>query len=268
MKRILLTNDDGIHSPGLWTAAAALEPLGQVVVVAPLEQNTCAGRSMPAHTEGRIHEEVVQLYGREWRGYAVDGTPAQVVQHAFLELMPEGIDLVVSGINYGENVGTGVTISGTVGAAFEAASFSVPALAISYETDPIHHVSHSLDVDFGVAGYFTHKFAKWMLAHPMPFDVDVVKVEVPIAATQQTPWKLTRQSRTRYYVPLKPERNHLSERVKMGYERLIEAHILEDDSDVKALVDGVVSVTPLSLDMTSRMGWEHLQSLLTQSDAG
>ena len=119
---ILLTNDDGIQSPGLWAAAEALSDLGWVQVVAPREQQSGMGRSLPATSKGRIYKEKMTVRGKEWTVYAVDGTPAQAVQHGVLELTDTTPALVVSGINYGENTGNGVTISGTVGAALEASA--------------------------------------------------------------------------------------------------------------------------------------------------
>src|SRR6185436_11096868 len=105
---------------------------------------------------------------------------------------------------------TGVTISGTIGAALEGASFNIPALAISRETPKEYHLSYSEDIDFAAAAYFTHLFAELLLRAPRPLDVDVLKVEVPASATPQTPWRVTRQSRQRYYLPVKPERADFS----------------------------------------------------------
>jgi 5'-nucleotidase len=115
--------------------------------------------------------------------------------------MPEKPALIVSGINYGENVGTGVTISGTVGAALEAAALGFPALAISLETEPALHLSYSEDVDFSTAAYFTAYFGRLLLERRLLPDVDVLKVDVPSSATPQTPWKATRVSHLRYYEP-------------------------------------------------------------------
>ncbi len=134
--QILLTNDDGIQSPGLWTAAGALSNLGYVHVVAPRDQFSGAGRSMPSNSDGVIKPQQMRVNEKDWTVYAVGGTPAQTVQHAILEILPERPDLVVAGINYGENLGTGVTVSGTVGAALEGASLGIPSLAISLETEP------------------------------------------------------------------------------------------------------------------------------------
>ena len=134
--QILLTNDDGILSPGLWAAAEALSALGYVNVVAPREQWSGAGRSLPNTSDGIITPQIVTVNNQDWTVYSVGGTPAQSVLHAVYEILPEKPRLVVSGINYGENIGLGVTISGTVGAALEGAALGIPALAISLETTP------------------------------------------------------------------------------------------------------------------------------------
>ena len=110
---ILLTNDDGIRSPGLWAAASELSKIGYVTVAAPREQSTGMGRSLPSTSDGVIRKEQVQVNGQSWDVYAVGGTPAQAVLHGVLEIVPHKPDLIVSGINYGENVGLGITISGT-----------------------------------------------------------------------------------------------------------------------------------------------------------
>ena len=154
-RQILLTNDDGIRSPGLWTAAGALSQLGFVHVVAPRDQFSGAGRSLPITSDGLIEERALEVNGKRWTIYSVGGTPAQTVLHAVLEILPDRPDLVVSGINYGENLGTGITVSGTVGAALEAASLGIPALAMSLETEKEYHLSYSPEIDFTAAGYFT-----------------------------------------------------------------------------------------------------------------
>lgn len=260
MPLILVTNDDGIRSPGLRAAAAALRPLGQVIVVAPLDQWSGAGRCMPATSEGRIYPETLVVDGEVIRAYAVEGTPAQVVDHAILEILPRPPDLVVSGINYGENVGSGVTISGTVGAALEAASFGIPALAVSLETSVEHHLGYSEEIDFRAAAHFTRVFAAAVLRRALPFDVDVLKIDVPSSATPETPWRWTRQSRQRYFVPVRPMRRRPTDPGPLGYRVEIDFEHLEPDSDIHALVvDRVVSVTPLSLDLTSRVSMEALR---------
>jgi 5'-nucleotidase len=260
-RQILLTNDDGIRSPGLWAAAEALAPLGFVTVAAPRQQWSGAGRSLPYQSEGRITIEELVVAGQSWKAYAVDGTPAQAVLHALVELMPAYPDLIVAGINYGENVGSGVTISGTIGATLEGASFGIPGLAVSLQTDPRFHLTHSTEVDFAAAAHFTHRFADLLLSQKRLPDVDVLKVEVPEGATPDTAWRVTRLSRTRYYLPRKPERASLADIGKVSYRREIDPERVEPDSDVRALMDGVVSVTPLSLDITSRVDLPAVQAL-------
>ncbi|MBI5568022.1 MAG: 5'/3'-nucleotidase SurE, partial [Chloroflexi bacterium] len=120
---ILITNDDGITSKGLRIAAEVLEPLGELLITAPHQQQSGAGRSMPSTSEGRIYRHELSINGHPIAGYGIEGTPAQVVQHGLFEIAERKVDLVVSGINYGENLGEGVTVSGTVGATLESASF-------------------------------------------------------------------------------------------------------------------------------------------------
>ena len=252
--QILLTNDDGILSPGLWAAAGALSEIGFVHVAAPRDQYSAAGRSMPITSDGIIDVREVTVNDKCWKVHAVGGTPAQAVQHGILEIMPARPDLVVAGINFGENPGSGVTISGTVGAALEGAAFGIPALAISLETEQKHHYSHSKEVDFSAAAYFTKFFGCMLLDKSLPEDVDVLKVDIPSDATVDTPWVVTRLSRRAYFEPTVPKRPSWEVPVRVGY------HIAENfeddahDTDIYAVfVRRVVSVTPLSLDMTSRL---------------
>ncbi len=261
--QILLTNDDGIRSPGLWAAAEALSVLGWVTVVAPREQSSGAGRSLPSTSDGIITEVTITVHSKPWKVYAVNGTPAQAVQHGVLEIMSQRPDLVVSGINYGENLATGVTISGTVGAALEGAALGIPAMAISLETPKDYHFSYSTDVDFSTAAYFTRYFAERMLSVPLPDDVYVLKVDVPWRASKETPWRVTRLSRKRYYRPVPPEREDWSQPGLVGYEPGDPPETFDPESDVYAVrVDRVVSVTPLSLDLTSRVDLKALERLL------
>ena len=261
--QILLTNDDGIESPGLWAAAEALSELGFVTVAAPQQQSSGMGRSLPSTSDGTIRKKVVNVCGREWTVHAVGGTPAQAVLHGIMEIMPQRPDLVVSGINYGENVATGVTISGTVGAALEAASHGIPALAMSLETGREHHMSYSKAIDFSGAAWFTAFFAHILLEKHFPKDVDVLKVDIPASATKQTPWQVTRIARQRYYVPILHPRKSWAEPGVVDYVEDAELDDKYRGSDVYVLrVRREVAVTPLSLDLTSRVDLEELDRLL------
>lgn len=261
--QILLTNDDGIQSPGLWAAASALAAIGRVTVAAPAEQSSGMGRSLPSTSSGIIQEQKLRVNGQEWKVYAVAGSPAQAIQHGVLEIMPKKPDLVVSGINYGENVGLGTTISGTVGAAMEGASNGIPSLAISLEAAQEYHLSYSNEVDFGVAAHFAAFFGRLLLKKKMPADVDLLKVDVPSGATPQTEWVITRVARQGYYEPLRPQRTSWSVEGKPGYKEAAVLDGEDEDSDVVVLRKRhMIAVTPISLDMTSRTDLSSLERLL------
>jgi 5'-nucleotidase len=249
---ILVTNDDGILSRGLITAAEACAPLGELLIVAPDRQQSGAGRSLPPGSSGRIHRRELPLSGGIHPGFAIDATPAQVVQYAIYELAERPITLVVSGINYGENLGEGVCVSGTVGAAMEAAAARIPALAISLETAAEHYFNLSAEVEFIIAGHFLTQFARRTLQHGLPPRTSLLKIDVPNEATRETGWRWTRISQTRYFLPVKPDRRNPLDPGPMGYMTQIDRAALEPDSDIHAVrIDRVVSVTPMTLDMTA-----------------
>lgn len=261
--QILLTNDDSINSPGLWAAAEALSTLGYVHVVAPRVQQTSMGRALPRESDGIRETQELVINGQTWQVYGIGGSPAQAVLHGLLSVMADiKPDLVVSGINYGENVASGVTVSGTVGAALEAATFGHPALAVSLQTAVSEHFNLSDKVDFSTAAWFTRFFAEKLLRLDMPFDVDVLKVDVPADATPETPWVVTRQSRQRYFM-VTAEFDPQTGKETVAYHTRVNEATVEKDSDLKTvLLDKLVSVTPISLDLTSRVDFGDLRGLL------
>jgi len=261
--RILLTNDDGIRSPGLWAAGEALSALGEVTIAAPREQSSGMGRSMPVSSSGIITRAAVNTGGGTHAAYAVGGTPAQAVLHGMLEILRGAPDLVVSGINYGENVGTGVTISGTVGAVLEAASHGVPGLAVSLQAPVENHLSYSTEMDFSAAAHFSALFARALLERKFPPDVMALKVDVPSDATPATPWQITRVALQRYFEAVPPNRVDWSEPGQVGYRHAPDVQNSERDSDVHVLLAlRHVSVTPISLDLTSRVDFAELDRLI------
>jgi 5'-nucleotidase len=174
---------------------------------------------------------------------------------------------VVSGINYGLNLGTGITISGTVGAALEGASFGIPALAISLETAKEHHYSYSREIDFSTAAYFAKYFGKKMIEKQFDPRVQVLKVEVPQAATPDTEWKLTRLSLERYYYPLPPTRKSWDVPGAIEYDMVEDMSVFKPGTDTyTVLVAKQVAVTPLSMDMTANVSFEELGGKLREED--
>jgi 5'-nucleotidase len=269
-KQILLTNDDSIKSPGLWAAAEALSTLGFVTIVAPREQASGMGRSMPQTSDGKITTTELHIGEQVWEVYAVGGTPTQTVQHAVLEIMPIRPDLVVSGINYGENLASDLTSSGTFGAALEAASMGIPALATSLQLKnvAVDYLSHSTDFDFSAAAHFTRLVANFMLNYPLPDDVDLMNLVVPHDATRETPVHITRQSKRRYFIPFSNRKGNWEESGSLAAFTTMADEDIESGTDVHVVVkEKAVSVTPLSLDMTSRVSLSSLETEFLHSAA-
>ena len=175
---ILLTNDDGILSPGLRAAAEALCDLGELLIVAPAVQQTGMGRAMPAITSGaELGTNRLELSCQAAAVYTITAAPAQAVLFGVLAIAPRRPALVVSGINHGENLGTTVTASGTVGAALMGAELDIPSLAVSFETDKAYHFDYGHEIDWTAPAHFTRLFSRLLLDMQLPFDVDVLKVD-------------------------------------------------------------------------------------------
>lgn len=262
---IVITNDDGVDSPGLAALAAALDPLGELLIVAPHTQQSGMGRSTPSldSYDGRLIKTEIRWEDKTWPAYRVYGSPAQSVQYAMLELAPRQPALVASGINYGENIGVLVTVSGTVGAALEGAAFGVPAMAISLQVDDTTlHWEYSNQIDFSAAIHFTRQIAeRWLAQEDRLPDVDVLKLEIPGNATPETPWQITRLSRGVWWRPQPPQRPDKDGPARIGYTYDPDRD-LPEDTDGYAMLNGIVSVTPLSLDMTARVRANQLHDLL------
>jgi 5'-nucleotidase len=255
---ILVTNDDGIQSPGLHAAVEGVIGLGQLLVAAPTEQQTARGRSMVANRDDFFHLTTVWAHGREVRAFHMDASPALVVRHAIAVLCGGRLpDLVVSGINYGANLGSNITISGTVGAALQAAAMGVPALALSRETEIEHHFVYG-DLDWEEPIRVTHTYASRVLelssaraaGEELPFDV--LKIDVPHDAPPGTEERITRLSRAHYFHSVIPNPridSPISESVTTTND---DTSSLSRDDDIYAFaVDRVVSVTPLRLDCSA-----------------
>jgi 5'-nucleotidase len=259
---ILVTNDDGVESPGLLAAVSAVIDLGEVWAVAPLVQQSGVGRSF-RRGPIEVEECTLEVGGTSVRCYAFDSSPAQAVRQAILRFLPRRPALVISGINFGENVGGSVTISGTVGAAIEAASLGISTLAASLETEPQYHFAPSSEIDFDTAAVFVRRFAGWLLRYALPPGVDILKLEVPSNATPKTPWRMTRVSRQQYWVSSVTVADS-GEREIHGYEKRVDLDTLEPDSDIYALaVDRVVAVSPLTIDPTAPVDLDELAGELS-----
>ncbi len=195
MHRILITNDDGIYSKGIRAAVEAVRDLGDVYVVAPLFQRSASGRAMTLHRP--LRAKLVNVPGAKV-AYGLDGTPTDCVIFALARFTD--FDLVISGINLGENLSTEITVSGTASAAIEAATHGIPpGIAISLEVDWKKTLGEGDGVDFSVASHFLRRMARAVLERGgLPEGVDVLNVNVPMDATPETKIEVTRLARRRY----------------------------------------------------------------------
>jgi 5'-nucleotidase len=261
---ILITNDDGIQSPGLRAAAQAVADLGDLLIMAPSTQQTGAGRSYPTNIDDTIHSTYITLNGQQHRAYSAKVSPAQAVRLALTDLAERPIDLCISGINYGENIGSGVTISGTVGAAIEAGCSEIPALAVSLETPQEYHRNHSDAIDFSIAAHFTRLFVQKVLKNGLPPHVDLLKIDVPASATLQTGWRMGRVSRNRYYQAVPKQQRQAGE---VTYQINFNLDQVEPDSDVYILaVEKQVAVVPMTIDLTAPVTLSEVSQFLTTKE--
>ncbi len=247
---ILVTNDDGVTAPGLLALATAMRALGDVSVLAPDHNWSAGGHVKTLDRPLRVKE--VRL-GDGATAFASDGAPSDCVSLALLGYFEKKIDLVVSGINFGANLGHDVTYSGTVTAAMEANLVGVPALAFSLDV-PDNFVG---DPDFGAAAMCARRVVEQVSARGLPAGV-LLSVNVPFLAGDEIKgFRITR-------LGLRVYRNRLDRRQdprgKPYYWIGGDAptSIPEYGTDVGALADGYVSITPLQLDLTAYPAMEAL----------
>jgi 5'-nucleotidase len=254
---ILVTNDDGLGSPGLRAAAEAVADLGELLLVAPATQQTGMSRAFVTDAGAGVIERVeMRIAGRAVPGYAITGSPVMAVTHAVLELAGRPIALCISGINYGENIGGAIGVSGTVGAAFEADSLGIPSIAAAI-TASVSEWRTFGTVDWTAAGHFTRLLASQVLTDGMPTGVSVLNLNVPRSATIGTELRKTVQSQHPYYVRRRPgSARPLDQPYQFAVEVGIDPDRLEPGTDIHAIVrDQVVSVTPLTWQQTAATDW-------------
>jgi 5'-nucleotidase len=228
---ILITNDDGVHAPGIQALAQALRPLGEVHVVAP-------DREVSACSQSLTLKHPLRAERLDQRVHAVDGTPADCVNLAIVKLLPRRPDLVVSGINRGANLGEDIFYSGTVGGAREGTFFGVPAIAIS--------LAARAELDFGPSAEFAARLAGHVLDRGLP-ERTLLNVNVPpgrpagVAVTVQG----RREHEGTILEGLDPRR-----RTYYWIEEGRDRWVSDEMSDIFAIRKGLISITPLQTDTT------------------
>lgn len=243
MRTILLTNDDGIHSEGLQTLRQAMSSLGRTIVVAPDRDNSAVSHSL---TMGR------PLHVREIAEdtYTIDGTPTDCVILALGRLLDHKPDLLVSGINAGPNLGDDISYSGTVSAAMEGTIYGVPSMAISLAGEE--------PLEFKGAGKIARKVAAKILDDVLPLNT-LVNINIPAGETHKG-IKITRQGRRLWENAIQETRDPWGrKRYWIGGGTPVKES--GEDTDVKAVHDGYVSITPIHLDLTNHAGIAHLKEL-------
>jgi len=243
---ILVSNDDGVHSEGVVALADALRGLGEVVVVAPDRERSAVSHSLTLHRPLRVEELGP---GR----YAVNGTPTDCVNLAVNGVLGRRPNLVVSGINKGANLGDDVTYSGTVSAAMEGTLLGVPSLAISL----LGRGSFS----FEAAGVFSARLAAWVVERGLPADT-LLNVNVPAMVDGQTirGFALTRMGRRRYGDAIVEKVDPRGKKYYwIGGEEL--EFVDEEGTDFHAVSQGLISVTPIHLDLTNYKSFDALREL-------
>jgi 5'-nucleotidase len=243
MKNILVTNDDGVLAPGLLALAQEMQKLGKVTILAPDRNWSGGGHVKTLDRALRIREFHLE---NGMQAFGSDGAPSDCVALSVLGFFKEKFDLVVSGINMGANLGHDVTYSGTVTAAMEAVIMGLPGVAVSLEV-PEGYVGQ---IDFGPSAYAAYIAVRNVLWKGLPADT-LLNVNVPFLKQADIQgFRMTRQGLRVYH-------SRLDERIDprgrpyywIGGEA--PTGVPESGTDVGALADGFISVTPLQLDLTA-----------------
>ena len=238
---ILLTNDDGIQAPGLVAIYRELIKLGEVHVVAPETVQSASGHGITITTPLLTNRLTVE---DTFTGTAVDGRPADCVKLAVAKLLPRAPDLVVSGINSGANVGINVIYSGTVAAAIEAAFLGLPAIALSL------YLRNEVQIDYArAASYAFHTIEQILAAGLGPGHVASVNLPALRPGEPPTGTKVVRQC-TRPWADTYELRKDPRGRDYFWNSSTFTLGDTQDDTDVAALRDGYITITPLQFDMT------------------
>jgi 5'-nucleotidase len=249
--RILLTNDDGVYAPGLQALRKELGKLGKVTVVAPAGEQSAVGHSITLLTP-LLTQEVLDE-NQQPIGWAVEGRPADCVKLALLELLPEPPDLVVSGLNAGSNAGINVLYSGTVAAAIEAAFFQCTSIAVSLEYTKVK------PLNFPRAAELARAVIEQILRQPHArgtlFNVNIPSLEKgPVRGVRVVPQNIAP------YVETFDRRVDPRGRIYFWSNPDFTCPDPHPDTDVTALGESYITVTPLQFNLTDRAMLEKMQA--------
>lgn len=256
---ILICNDDGIDAPGIWALASALDGLGDLYVVAPESEQSAVGHAITVRDPVRAHSHAFEVPSGPIPAWAVTGTPADCIKLGANQLLPRMPDLVVSGINQGPNTAVNVIYSGTVSAATEGAILGIDAIAFS--------LCAWRGGNFEAAGRIARQVTQRVLRTGLPDSV-LLNVNIPDRAVEDlSGMRVTRQARSRWAEGF-DERKDPFDRpyywIAGEFVNLDEG----DNTDLEAIEDGFVSITPLQLDLTAHEFLNDLNTWDWQAEEG
>jgi len=238
--RLLLTNDDGINAKGIYALAKELEKNYEVIIVAPDKERSACGHSITL-TRPLIVKET-KLVGLKSKAFSVDGTPADCVKIAINKLVDAKIDMVISGINRGYNLGTDVLYSGTVSAAIEATIYKIPAMAVSME------IGKNVET-YDMAAKYAGEILLKAIENNIKNDI-VLNVNIPLLKENEIKGikvcKIGSRLYNNNYIESVGENNETQYQIKGAVK-----DIHEEDSDTIYFKEGFVTVTPLHYDLTN-----------------
>lgn len=236
---LLLTNDDGIDSPALTNLVEVLQEEYQLAIVAPKYPQSAKGCSH-AHGDSWVSIENKVINGIKW--VSVDNSPATCVSVAlrYLKLKP---DLVISGINHGENLGLNLFYSGTIGAAWESAMSGYLSLAVSLVLPPNMHYTMDEEVDFSISAQITKSLVKKFLADKP--SCLLWNVNIPTNATKETEIKETKTGNNRWNYPVIRETRESDNVQQVRFEYDPTGFDFDDDTDVSIVRAGYVSLVKI-----------------------
>jgi 5'-nucleotidase len=237
--KILVSNDDGIYSEGIIALREAMMEIGEVYVYAPHKQQSAVGHAITTHLPLRVNPYYMN---GEFFGYAVTGTPADCVKLAVTTHMKEKPDLIVSGINHGSNAAINVIYSGTVSAATEGTILGIPSIAFSLTT--------YVDFDFTYSKKVAKIIARAVLNNGLPPGV-LLNVNIPPVPEDKIKGiKVTKQGKSRWNDYFE-RRVDPQQREYYWLTGTMNSFEDDEDSDIRAIQENYVSVTPIQFDLTA-----------------
>ncbi len=238
MARILVTNDDGIHSRGIYVLADAVSDFGETWVVAPEKPKSATGLGMTLHKPLRVKK----IHGKE-RTFAISGTPSDII-HIATNVIVGKVDMVVSGVNVGDNTSIQVILSsGTIGAAAQAALLGIPAVAFSMAVNDDDKIEEQKNMLKPIIRSVVH----YVLTNGMPPGVDIISVNFPERIGKNTEVKVARAAKTRWRELVDERIDPMGEKYYWIYGKPTE---IEVGTDVHVVFEeGNIAITPLTLNL-------------------